>query len=63
MKYGVRSIPTILFLKNGEVVGGNPARVIAMRKNSELDKNIKNEKYFHRVYWNKKRIRKVSLRK
>jgi acetyltransferase-like isoleucine patch superfamily enzyme len=50
-------------VKNGEIVGGNPATPIGRRTIGDVERNVKNERYFHRVYWNKKRVRKVSLRK
>lgn len=46
---------------SGEVVGGNPARVIAKRSNNEeVQKLVAKAAYFHSQYWSGPRPRKVS---
>ncbi|MBN1522732.1 MAG: acyltransferase [Candidatus Aureabacteria bacterium] len=47
----------------GEIVGGNPARTIGTRPEKEVEDNIAEERYFHRIYWKRERLRKVSQRK
>lgn len=43
----------------GEVVGGNPARVIATRETTELASKLAREDYFIKHYWSGRRPRKV----
>jgi acetyltransferase-like isoleucine patch superfamily enzyme len=43
----------------GEVVGGNPAKVISMRDQSRIDQMIEDKAFFHRRYWGGSRPRQI----
>lgn len=47
-------------VQDGEVVAGNPARVIKSRDVSKIADNIEKENYFHKRYWAERRSRRKS---
>ena len=44
-------------VESGQVVGGNPAKVIAERKDKKYQELIAQKKFFHDKYWSGKRVR------
>ncbi len=38
----------------GDIVGGNPAKVIGHRNQNDLERMLENKAYFHRKHWHKR---------
>ena len=44
----------------GDIVGGNPAKVIGRRKNQDIEKLVSEKDFFHKKYLRGKRVRKIA---